>query len=174
MALRYYLYGKNEENQIELIKEWLRRFEMMNGIENERVDFKGKKYVCRMDYSEYKRKLRGGYTHKYVALYMNIDEINLMKRDLEDEIDEMTYKNPNMIIIITGRYVMYKYPYWLNRIYQKYSFSEVNSDLSMNQVISFLLVENIIPEFEIPRFKFYGNPIIQTKLLFDSKNKYIQ
>lgn len=172
MAQRYYLYGENEKKQIELIKEWLKRFEMQNGIENEndQVDLKGKRYVCRMDFSEYKRKLRGGYTHKYVALYMNIDEINLMKRDLEDEIDEMTYKNPNMIIFITGKYAICKYPCWIKRIYRKYSFNEMNSDLSMKQIISFLLVENVIPETEIPRFKFYGNP----KLLFYSKNKMIQ
>ena len=174
MALRYYLYGESEENQIELIQEWLRRFEMMNGIENDQVDLKGRKYVCRMDYSELKRKKRGGYTHKYVALYMNIDEINLMKRDLEYEIDEMMFKNPNMIIFITARRAMHIYPRWLNRIYRKYSFSEVNSDLSVNQVISFLPVVNTIPDFDIPRFKFYGKPEIQTKLLLGFKNKLVQ
>ena len=127
-----------------------------------------------MDYSEYKRKKRGGYSHKYVALYMNIDEINLMRRNLENEIDELMYKNPNMIILITARYAMCKYPRWLNRIYRKYSFNEVNSDLSMNQVISFLSVENTIPEFEIPRFKYYGNPKVRTKLLLEYKNKLIR
>ena len=160
MPLNYYIYSVNEEERTRLIRQWLRRYEMMNGIEKENedlVDYKGNDYLCRMDYCEYKRKQKGGYSHKYVVLYENIDELDLMQRNLDKEIEEIRSKNPGMIILITARHCMNKYPQWLNKIYQKYSFCEINADQQMNQIIPFLSVENNIPEPEILRFKFKYN-----------------
>ena len=156
MAQRYYLYGGTEEKKNDVLREWLRRYEMMNGLEDENekgVDLKGKRYLCRMDYSEYKRKQRGGYSHRYIALYKDIDEMDLMRRDLEKEIRELNEKNPKMIIIIIGKYSMKKYPKWLNRIYEKESFIPINIEQTFNQILPFLIVENNIPDYEIIRFK---------------------
>ena len=53
MPQNYYLYGNNERIKRELIEEWLKRFEMQNGIlcdEINQVDLKGKNYLCRMDF----------------------------------------------------------------------------------------------------------------------------
>ena len=154
----YYLCGGNEEKRSVLVKEWLRRFEMMNGIEfddEHHVDYDGKDYLCRMDYTEIKRKKRGGYSNRYVAFYENIDDLDLMKRNLDKEIKELKERNPNIIIIITAKYSMSKYPIWLNQIYLKYSFSEFNLDnKDLEIILSYLVVEKVISEPDIRRFKY--------------------
>ena len=152
MPQNYYLYGLNERNQNALLKEWLKRFEIQNGLINDeikQVDLKGKNYLCRMDYSELKRKKYGGYSHKYIALYSTFDEINFSKRDFEKELDDLYWQNPNIIIIIIGKKESEKYPKWFSKNLRKYSFLEMEIQSDWKNNLSYMPVEYIIPENEI-------------------------
>lgn len=152
MAQNYYLYGMNESNQNSLICEWLKRFEMQNGIlcdEMNKVDLKGKNYLCRMDYSELKRKKHGGYSHRYVALYSMFDEINFSKRNFQKELDELYWKNPNITIIVLGKKKSEKYPKWFSENLRKYSFLEMEIESNWKNNLSYMPIENTIPENEI-------------------------
>jgi len=152
MPQNYYLYGNNERIKKELIEEWLKRFEMQNGILNDevnQVDLKGKNYLCRMDQSELKRKKHGGYSHKYIALYGMFDEINFSKRDFQKELNEIYWKNPNMIIVVLGEKKSSKYPKWFSESLKKYSFLEMEIESNWKNSLSYMTVEHTIPENEI-------------------------
>lgn len=152
MAQNYYLYGTSELNQNALLQEWLKRFEMQNGILNEevnKVDLKGKNYLCRMDYSELKRKKYGSYSHRYIALYSMFDDINFSKRDFQKELKDLYWKNPNMTIIVLGEKKSEKYPKWFSESLKKYSFLEMEIESNWKNNLLFMPIERTIPESEI-------------------------
>lgn len=152
MPQNYYLYGSDERTKRELIEEWLKRFEMQNGIANEevnRVDLKGKNYLCRMDHSELKRKKRGGYSHRYIALYSMFDEINFSERDFRKELDELYWRNPNITVIVLGRERSERYPRWFSENLRKYAFLEMEIESDWKSSLSYMPVEHTIPESEM-------------------------
>lgn len=152
MPQNYYLYGTNERIKRELIEEWLKRFEMQNGIlcdETSQVDLKGKNYLCRMDQSELKRKKHGGYSHRYIALYSMFDEINFSKRNFKKELDELYWRNPNITVIVLGRERSGKYPKWFSENLRKYSFLEMEIESDWKNSLSYMPVEHTIPESEM-------------------------
>lgn len=156
MPQNYYLYGNDERIMKKLMKEWLKRFEIQNGIQNDEVkhvDFKGKNYLCRMDKSELKRKKNGGYSHRYIALYRTFDDINFSKRNFKEELKELFWKNPDMIIIVFGEKKSEKYPKWFSESLKKYSFLEMEIESEWKNNLSYMSVERIIPENEMNKIR---------------------